>query len=292
MDFLDALKVLWRRWLIVLLGILITGLGCGAVIAKVQTVYQGSAQYLLLLPSKANGDSNPQNPLINQPAGLVIGASLIAAEINTKDTEREMARDGFESDFALALAPSGGPLLSITVTDTDRVGVIATRDEILRRLDKQLAELQERDIPDIPDNQIISALPVAVNQEAEAVPGAKIKALVVVVALGGIITLLLVFALDRPLSRRAARRAEKKKAKSEAAGAGGAPPDDTATKPAAKPARGGSPEPTTASTGSSGNRPQSRPKTTGKESDRQQGRGPIDKNGAGNSARPAVRRGR
>lgn len=207
MDFVDALKVLWRRRLVVLLGILLTALGCAAVLTQVATVYQASAQYLLLLPPTANGEDEPQNPLINQPTGLVLGATLIAAEVNTKSTVREMDRAGFDSDFELALSPNNGPLLSLTVTGTDRTDVVDTRDEVIRRLDEQLADLQQTDIADIPSNQVITSVPVAVNQTAEAVPGAKIKALVVVVAVGGLVTLLLAFALDRPLSRRAARRA-------------------------------------------------------------------------------------
>jgi capsular polysaccharide biosynthesis protein len=207
MDFLDALRVLWRRWYVVLLGIFVVGLGCGAVITQVKTEYQASAQYLLLLPSNATGEKTPQNPITNQPAGLVIGASLIAADLSTKDAARSLESAGFKSTYAIALNPQSGPLLSITVTDTDGSAAVAMRDELLRRLDQRLDAMQQRDIPGIPANQVIFSLKAAVNQEAEVVPGAKIKALVVVVAAGGLATLILTFLLDRVLLNRAETRA-------------------------------------------------------------------------------------
>jgi hypothetical protein len=215
MDFLDALKLLWRRRLIVALGMLLTGLGCAGVILHVQTVYQASAQYLLLLPSQATGLQNPQNPLIDQPPGLVIGASLIAADINTQDSLRLLAKRGFTSDFAVALAPQSGPLLTVQVTDTDPVAAIAERDELLRRLDIELARLQTRQIPGVPQNQIITSLKAAVNHEPEAVPGAKIKALVAVIGVGALCTLLLAFGLDGPLTRRTTRRRGERSARDE-----------------------------------------------------------------------------
>jgi capsular polysaccharide biosynthesis protein len=207
MDFMDALKLLWRRRVIVLLGILLTALAGAAVLVQVQTVYQASAQYLLLLPAEAAGKKNPQNPLVDQPAGLIIAASLIAAEVNTTDSVSSMEDNGFNSDFSLALSPDSGALLGVQVTDTDPSAAVEHRDELLKRLDARLSQVQRREIRGIPENQVITSLVVAANAEAEAVPGAKIKALVIVVALGGVLTVLAAFVLDRPLRLRAEARA-------------------------------------------------------------------------------------
>lgn len=209
MDFMDAVRLLWRRRLIVLAGILLTGLACAAVIVQVQTVYQSTGQYLLVLPADAGGKKNLQNPLINQPTGLIIAAGLVAAEVNTPEAQREMEDDGFEADSSLALAPDNGALLTIEVNDTDPAETLAKRDEIIRRLDAELERIQTESIPGIPDNQMIGSAIFAAGDEAEAVPGAKIRALVVVVAVGAVLTLLAAFGLDRPLNARRRRKEER-----------------------------------------------------------------------------------
>jgi len=202
MDFLDSIRLLWRRRLVVLLGIVATGLGWVLVMLNVQTNYSATAQYVLLLPSTANGRATPQNPIINQPTGLVLGAGLIAAEVNSKDTVRNLAARGFKDPYSIALQPSSGPLLTIEVSGTDPHGVVAERDELLHRLDQQLRIMQNKEIAGVPRNQVIYSLKTAVNREAEAVPGAKIKALLAVGAAGALATLLAAVVVDNIVMRR------------------------------------------------------------------------------------------
>jgi hypothetical protein len=200
MDFLDALRVLVRRWYLVLAGLLLMSAASGAAIILVPTGYQASGQYLLMLLPESTGEKNPTNPLLNVQPGLTVTASLIAGNLTTKDAERSMARDGFDSDYAIGLSPDVGPLLVITADDTDPDQAVATRDELLRRLDAELASIQVKF--DIPPAQFIYADTNAVSESAEAVPGRKIKALAVIAAVGTLLTLVTTFGLDRLLVAR------------------------------------------------------------------------------------------
>ena len=204
MDFVDALRVLGRRWQVVLIGLLLTG-GAGAyAITAVPTQYQARAQYVMLLPSGANGAQNPTNPYINLNSGLIFASTLIASDMGTKDVVRSLVKSGFESDFSVAQGTTGGPVLDVIVDGTDRVDVLETRDELLRRFDEKLNELQ--DISGIPSRQLIFSRTNAVDPLAEVVPGAKKKALVLIAAVGLIVTLIMTFTVDGILRRRTARK--------------------------------------------------------------------------------------
>lgn len=205
MDFLDALRVLRRRWAVLLVGVLLT-VGAGAwSIVSVPTQYQAGAQYLLLLPAGSTGSQSPTNPYINMPGGLVFAATLIGSDMSTAAEARSLVEDGFESEYSVKQGPSGGPLLEVLVEGTDGRDVLETRDELLERFDRQLDSLQ--DITGIPSNQLIFSRTNAVDPIAEVVPGAKKKALVLVAVLGVVVTLVLAFLIDGLLRRRSRSKA-------------------------------------------------------------------------------------
>lgn len=194
MDFVDALRVLVRRWIVVLLGALVTaGIGFYAI-QVVETEYQARAQYLLLLPSGSTGEERG-NPLVNLNGGLVFTASLIAADATSNTVARALVEEGFESDYSIAAGTSGGPVLDVMVTGTDETDVLATRDELLRRFDEKLDTLQ--DLPGVPRGQLIFSRTNAVDPVADVVPGAKRRALIIIGGLGMVLTLVVAFGLDR-----------------------------------------------------------------------------------------------
>lgn len=209
MDFVDALKVLRRQWVVLLLGALATaGAGLYAV-QVVATEYQARAQYLLLLPSDSGNGTDGQrvrgNPLVNLNGGLVFTASLIAADLSSEVVAQSLADGGFTSDYAIATGTSGGPVLDVMVTGTNETDVLETRDELLRRFDEKLGQLQE--LPGVPRNQLIFSSTNAVDPEAVAVPGAKRRALVLIAGVGLVVTLVVAFTVDGWSRRRRLRRA-------------------------------------------------------------------------------------
>ena len=201
MYFVDALKVIVRRWVIVVVGLVSMAVAAVGVISVVPTEYQATGQLILLLPADSTGPTTPTNPYINLPSELTTTASLLAGTLMTKDSERDMVAKGYESEFDVAVVIGAGPLLIITTRDTDQDEAIATRDEVMRRLDAELGAIQEA--VNVPERQLISARPSSVGSVAEALPGSKIRALAVVGGLGVTITLLVAFLRDRRVRRKA-----------------------------------------------------------------------------------------
>ena len=205
MYLVDALSVLGRRWYVVVVGMLALAGGAAVVVTYVPTVYQSSGQMLLLLPPEASGTEKPVNPYLNLQAGLTTAASLVSGAASTRDVEEEMKGLGMGAEYAVAVVPGTGPLVSVTAKDSDAAMATATRDAMMAWIDTELQRIQEE--VDVPRAQYISATRSSVSLTAEALPGSKLRALAALGAVVGILTLALTFGLDRLLARRASSRA-------------------------------------------------------------------------------------
>ncbi|WP_244931730.1 hypothetical protein [Nocardioides sp. W7] len=201
----DALTVLLRRWVVVLLGVLLTGGACYAVIKYVEPDYQASGQMLFLLPPEASGESTPTSPFLNFQAGLSTAGSLVAGRVATKDAQRELAAEGNSAEYAVALTPEAGPLLVITSKDKDPAVALATRDAVMDRISADLAAIQTT--ARVPNRQMITAQISSTSENAEVLPGSRMRALAGAAGAGMLLTLLLAFGTDRIANLRRERRA-------------------------------------------------------------------------------------
>src|SRR4051794_18539640 len=134
----DALKVIMRRWYIVIAGYaLMIGAGVAAI-KVVPTNHQASGQVLFLPPSEPDPDGTRVNPYLELPSGLTFTATLVGGVMATQDTQRELADAGFMSSYSVSVAPGTGPLLVVSVQDTDPAAALAERDEIITRIEREL----------------------------------------------------------------------------------------------------------------------------------------------------------
>ncbi|GAA1935210.1 hypothetical protein [Nocardioides hwasunensis] len=210
MYLIDALSVLVRRWYVVLAGMVVLAAGAAAVITYVPTTYQSTGQMLFLLPPTASGTERPVNPYLNLQDGLTTAASLVAGAASTKDVEKEMKAEGLDAEYAIAVVPGTGPLITVTAKDSNAELATETRDAMMTWIDRELRRIQDE--VDVPQTQYISAIRSSVSRSAEALPGSKLRALAALLAVVGLLTLIATFGLDRLLLRRAARRAGRRDA--------------------------------------------------------------------------------
>lgn len=204
MHLTDALTVLLRRWVVVLLGVLLTGGACYAVVKYVEPDYQASGQMLFLLPPEASGVSTPTSPFLNFQTGITTAGSLVAGRVTTKDAQRALAEEGADAEYAVALAPEAGPLLLITTKDKDPAVALKTRDAVMARLEADLAAIQVQ--ARVPERQMITAQISSTSEHAEVLPGSRMRALAGVAGAGMLLTLLLAFGTDRLANLRRQRR--------------------------------------------------------------------------------------
>lgn len=198
----DVLGLLRRRWYVLLVGLLLVAGGAGAVLLKSPVSYQATGQLLLLLPPQAGGDK-PINPYLNLDPGLSTTAALIASTVNAPETQRTVAEAGHTAQYSIALIPNTGPLLVITTEGPDPQQAIATRDEVIRRLQGELDRIQNEE--NAPKRQFIHTRTNSTFNEAEVLTGDRTRAVAAVGAAGLLAVLFVLVIWDRVAARRRSR---------------------------------------------------------------------------------------
>jgi hypothetical protein len=170
------------------------------ILQHVGSTFQASGQMVLLLPPDASGVETPTNPYLNLPSDLDTVAAVLASKVSTEDAEQELAAEGADAEYDVAVNPGVGPLLVITAKDKDPAAALATRDAVMRRVEAELADMQDE--IDVPVRQVISTRSSSVTVRAEVLPGSRLRALAGTTSAGLLLTLVLAFGLDRLLQRR------------------------------------------------------------------------------------------
>jgi capsular polysaccharide biosynthesis protein len=195
MDFIDALRVLGRRWRVLAVGIALTMAAGLAAVFIVPTNYEASGQLVLLLGPRSISSRNATNPYLNLEPGLTVTASLIASTLTTKDAQRSVEEAGYTSEYTVGVSPDTGPLIEVSAEDTDPNMAVKTRDEVIRRLRGELLRMQSE--VEAPSRQLINISINNAPQQADPLPGSKIRALAVIGGVGIFVTLLVAFTRDR-----------------------------------------------------------------------------------------------
>src|SRR5690606_17825786 len=144
MDLGSALRVLLRRWLIILIGIVLT-LGAGAYLYKTaEPQYQASGSMLMLLPNNARGPENVGSPFLYLPNGLSVLARLVTGASSSREFRQEMAAQGLNSTFQVGV-DTQTPIMTITVEGPDPDNVIRTRDWLIGALNDELLRVQQEE---------------------------------------------------------------------------------------------------------------------------------------------------
>jgi capsular polysaccharide biosynthesis protein len=200
----NALRVLLRRWLVVLIGALLTLGAAGYLYLSAPPSYTAGARMLLLLPPDSRGADAVGSPFLFLPDGLNVIAELVSVSATTREFRAEMAAAGLNSAFEVDVDPQN-PILAVEVVGPDPDNVLASRDWLVQALEAQLLSIQEAE--GAPTTQIAHARVFAAEDVPAVVSGSRVREVLTAVAVGGVITLLAAFGIDRLVLTRRARRA-------------------------------------------------------------------------------------
>ncbi len=195
MDFIDALKLLARQWVVLGIGILLTSGVAFTASQAVPPQYQASGQLLLLLKPEATGEGTPTNPYLNLEGSLTTMAALIASTVSTEAAQQSLEESGFDAEMSVALQPGTGPVITVTTADTDAAMALGTRDEVISRMQDDLQGLQ--DDAGAPDRQRIQSRTIATPETVARLSGSKLRVLAGLYVLGGLLTLVVATLRDR-----------------------------------------------------------------------------------------------
>jgi hypothetical protein len=155
-----------RRWLIGLMGLLLTTSAAVAALAVPPLTYQATSQIMLLLPPTSRSTGIEVSPFMNQPNGLVNFARAAILEPRGEGFRRSMVESGFTSQFELD-AEITTPVVRFSVEGPDPAIVNSTMRELRRRFDDSLRQAQlEEGVPvrrfaHVLEIQWVSAVPLS-----------------------------------------------------------------------------------------------------------------------------------
>ena len=222
----SAVKVLLRRWLVILIGLLLTLGAAGYLYLNTPPRYQATARMLLLLPADARGEEAVGSPFLYLPNGLNVLARIVATTPNSQDFHAQMVDRGLTSQYELGVDPTS-PTLTVSVEGADPENVIETRDAVIATMQAELLRVQQEE--SAPTNQIARGRVYAAESTPEQISGDRMRGVLAVGGAGALLTLLMAFLIDRLIVLRKARKkrlAENprpKKAKRAAAEVNGSP---------------------------------------------------------------------
>jgi len=202
MTLKNFLRGLGRRWYVVLIGLVLTGVAAGLVYSEVQPTYQRNAS-LLLMPA-ASSVPEGENPYLY--LGGLGPASDVLVNTMASQTVRESLLDGHPSaDVAVRrLATSSGPLLSVTATGSTDSEVAEVFDRALTGVQSNLGSLQTQ--ADVPAVQRITLIPLSTDEASTVIQKSRLEAVAATAAAGFALTLLVAGFVDGLLLSRARRR--------------------------------------------------------------------------------------
>jgi hypothetical protein len=203
MDLWDVTKLLARRWLISLPMLLVT-LGCALWIGiTTDPDYKDTSHVTLLPPSvrrdPAAGTTQNINPWTTE--------SLIAAvvtRLNSKAQHDALQAEGLSGIWETEPDLHFQDLIAIEVTAHSEEQARATTTRLQQIATEEVTRQQER--YKLKPGEEISTIPFDSGENIEPSRSKVIRALVVVMGAGGVLTVAVVLAVDAILRRRAQRR--------------------------------------------------------------------------------------
>ncbi|WP_461106671.1 YveK family protein [Tessaracoccus terricola] len=207
MDLGSALRVLLRRWLIVLIGIVLTLGACGYLYRTAEPQYQASGSMLMLLPNNARGPENVGSPFLYLPNGLNVLARLVTGATSSREFRQEMGAQGLNSSFQVGV-DNQTPIITMTVQGPDPENVIRTRDWLIDALNDELLRVQQEE--GTPPLQTAHTRVYGNEDVPMQLGGDWTRSVLAALAAGGLATLIAAFGIDRLLALRKDRRARRK----------------------------------------------------------------------------------
>lgn len=200
----DFFHVLRRRWLLVLVGLLLTVGLSGAAYGFFKPSYEITGTILLVPPPSSSADVSP-NPYLRL-GGLRQAVDVLGVALSDQTTQLELKPISKDVEFTVqADVRTTSPLLVIDVKDSSPETALRIRDILVARAPLRLEAMQEALGVSAKDR--VTTIVVTLDAQAEEVGKNRLRAAVVAGCGGLVLTLVAATLWDaRRLRRRRRRR--------------------------------------------------------------------------------------
>jgi hypothetical protein len=177
MDFGEILRIIRKRWYVMLPGLAVTAALTFAAYLVVPTKYQSNTSFSLINSPRPVTAQGYGNPFLTFESSLTATADFLARSLTATESVREVNALGVTEEYTAALSDNAmGPFITITVTGTDRAHVKRSTTVLAEYARAKLRQMQERS--GAPESSMIQAVTIIEPQP----PTSVIKTRVEVVA--------------------------------------------------------------------------------------------------------------
>jgi capsular polysaccharide biosynthesis protein len=203
-DLWDLIKLLFRRWYVAIPLLLLTVAGAVWTATNVNPEYKAEGHVQLIPPVIGPGDPSLQGKPTNPWAALGQDSAgqAIVVMLQQKAVADEIASNGLSKNYTLTMDDEW-PIINIEVVGTSPQQATNTVQHLFVRIQQNVASQQVKF--QVPKNQQISTQALDSGASATTERAKIIRALIVVVAVGMLLTIALTVSIDA-LIRRSARR--------------------------------------------------------------------------------------
>jgi len=206
-DFWDLTKLLFQRWYFALPMLVLTAFASMWILTNVQPSYIATAHVQLVPPiTQATKPGDPAIDRRNPWFDLGLSSLANAAMVTVQDEAVVVALEegGYSGTYTVALG-SWSPLVTFEVTGSTPAQTSATADQLVRRYNQSVLELQRDYGVEQPD--VITTRRLDLGTSLTESDARVKRALVGVAGAGLLMTIAWTVGLDAVIRRRARRRA-------------------------------------------------------------------------------------
>jgi len=205
MPTLRVLPIVRRRWIWLVLALILAGVGGAGGFLVTSPTYSSSAQ-LLLLPSVDSLKGNaPPNPFLALSQSLQETAAVVSTRVTSAQTVAVLASTGRIATYTVAPDLTiNAPVVKIQATDASAAVAQSTMQRVVDRFSSELDTMQQQ--AGAPARSRIQVTAIAQSPVADKVLKTMIRNAIVLGMLGLLAGLVPVLVLERRALQRAARK--------------------------------------------------------------------------------------
>ena len=196
------LRVLVRRWYVIVPMLLMTALGGWLVTSMMEPEYESTASLVLLGPNM--GKEGAVNPYLDFGGSHETTAFVLASNLSSETVVERLYEAGATGTYLVTA--SGGPIIGVQATGRDEAEAMRTGQVVVTAVTDELRVLQER--AGGPPESFLRAETVLYPDTASFRVGSKIRVLVAIGVLGIAASLSVTFAFESISRARQQRRME------------------------------------------------------------------------------------
>jgi hypothetical protein len=207
MDFGEMLRVLRRRWIVAVVGALLTVSATLGAYKAWPSKYQSSAEITLIgSKSMANAAGNGGNPYL-AVANLDPVASILAGNVASDQAVKQLRSLGVTYAYTAAVPQfAAGPFLQITVTGKVPALVTQQLPIVIRFTEQRLTQLQQETAIPTPPRATLTTQVIVPPSTPSKVLKTKLEVVAGVFVLFFVGTLIVIAIVDNVRKRRSGKR--------------------------------------------------------------------------------------